>query len=669
MKKVVLKSLKLKDFKGIKYFIENFDPKQNFFVGDNESGKTTLENAFRWLITGKDNQDRKDFEIKTYDPKTEKIIPALEHTVEGVFLIDESEIILSRTYKGVWGRDKDTGIKKLVSNTTKYKINNASKSEKEYNSFIESICPDSLFKLLTTPLYFSEQMHWTKQREILFELVDNITYADIIKSNEKFSFVQAEIEQKTLEGFRKELKASLKLMNEKLETDLPARIDETIFQRPAEKDFSSLKNQVEELEKQLNKKKEIKVNAVEQSKEEGRIQIEIQKRINNLKLKKEEVISSIEYAQNKDLFDAQSDKAKAESNLNTSKYLLAGLLNDISKLKEENSIKEQQKVSLREEWIKEKKTQFVFDESLTKCPTCGALFDPQKIYETEQKLKGEFNSARATKLNEINNKGKSIAEMVDSNNVKIISKKSEVKDLETRIKSLNKEIEAYDQKIKEFDKKEPSRIIEDQEITKLNKDIELAEAELAKVQTKSTDNSEIDIEISKLSTSLKELSNQLSDEKQINESKKREQELRKEMKDLSLTIAEEEQKLDALKQIVEKRVELLETNVNSLFNFAKFRLFKELVNGGREEICEAVVNGVPFSTLNSAMKINAGLDIIRVLSAFYKISLPIFIDNRESISDIAKKISDEFQIIHLFKVTNEKLTKVNVEPKLILSKN
>jgi DNA repair exonuclease SbcCD ATPase subunit len=584
-------------------------------------------------------------------------------------LIDEDETSLSRTYKEVWRKDKSTGVKKLVSNTTNYKINNVPKSEKEYNSFIETICPEPIFKLLTTPLYFSEQMHWTKQREILFELVDNITYADIIKSNEKFSFVQDEIEKKTLEGFRKELKASLKLMNEKLETDLPVRIDETTLQRPAEKDFSSLKNKIEELEKQLNKKKEIKVNAVEQSKEEGRMQIEIQKRINNLKLKKEEVISSIEHLQNKDLFEAQSDKAQAESNLNTSKYLLAGLLDDISKLKEENSIKEQQKVSLREEWIKEKRTQFVFDESLTKCPTCGALFDPQKIYETEQKLKGEFNSARATKLNEINNKGKSISEMVNSNNVKIISKKSEVKDLETRINSLNKSIEAYDQKIKEFDKKDHLCIDENQEIAKINKDIELAEFELAKTQTKSISNSEIDIEISKLSSSIKELTNQLSDEKQIKESKEREQELRKEMKDLSLSIAEEEQKLDALKQIVEKRVKLLETNVNSLFDLAKFRLFKELVNGEKEEACEVTVNGVPFSTLNSAMKINAGLDIIRVLSAFYKISLPIFIDNRESISDIAKKVSDEFQIIHLFKVRNEKLTKVNVEPKLILSKN
>lgn len=58
-------------------------------------------------------------------------------------------------------------------------------------------------------------------------------------------------------------------------------------------------------------------------------------------------------------------------------------------------------------------------------------------------------------------------------------------------------------------------------------------------------------------------------------------------------------------------------------------MFEELLNGGMTETCETTYNGVPYdSELNSAMKINVGLDIIRTLSDFYQIRVP-FIDNAE----------------------------------------
>src|SRR5690606_8155817 len=78
--------------------------------------------------------------------------------------------------------------------------------------------------------------------------------------------------------------------------------------------------------------------------------------------------------------------------------------------------------------------------------------------------------------------------------------------------------------------------------------------------------------------------------------------------------------------------EELENRVNSMFKFAKFKLFKPLINGGEEPTCQTTYNGVPFSDLNTAGKILVGIDIINTLSAHYGVVAPVFLDNRESVS-------------------------------------
>lgn len=80
--------------------------------------------------------------------------------------------------------------------------------------------------------------------------------------------------------------------------------------------------------------------------------------------------------------------------------------------------------------------------------------------------------------------------------------------------------------------------------------------------------------------------------------------------------------------------EILEDKVNAHFHFGKWKMFRSLLNGGRELFCEYYVNGIAYhDTLNSAAKINGGIDIINVLSEHYKAHAPIFIDNAEGVND------------------------------------
>ncbi|MBY6766575.1 recombinase RecF, partial [Clostridium botulinum] len=104
------------------------------------------------------------------------------------------------------------------------------------------------------------------------------------------------------------------------------------------------------------------------------------------------------------------------------------------------------------------------------------------------------------------------------------------------------------------------------------------------------------------------------------------------------------------------KVELLESSINSKFKYVSFKLFDTQVNGGLNETCEALINGVPFSNANTASQINAGLDIINALSEHYSVQAPIFIDNRESINNL---IDINSQIINLI-VSKDKNLRVEV---------
>jgi hypothetical protein len=81
-------------------------------------------------------------------------------------------------------------------------------------------------------------------------------------------------------------------------------------------------------------------------------------------------------------------------------------------------------------------------------------------------------------------------------------------------------------------------------------------------------------------------------------------------------------------------------------------MFNYTIDGNAIETCVAMVNGVPFSTVNSAMQINAGLDIINALCDYYDVTAPIFIDNRESVNTL---IPTKSQIINLVVTTDPEL--------------
>ena len=141
-------------------------------------------------------------------------------------------------------------------------------------------------------------------------------------------------------------------------------------------------------------------------------------------------------------------------------------------------------------------------------------------------------------------------------------------------------------------------------------------------------------------------------QKRIEELKARERELAAEYEKL-------EAELYLCEQFERTQANLLEDKVSQHFELARFRLFNTLVNGALEPCCEVTYQGVPYSDLNKAARINIGLDIIRTLSRHYGSSTPIFIDNAEAVCELLPV--ENAQLIRLVVSPDDKILRIERE--------
>ena len=136
--------------------------------------------------------------------------------------------------------------------------------------------------------------------------------------------------------------------------------------------------------------------------------------------------------------------------------------------------------------------------------------------------------------------------------------------------------------------------------------------------------------------------------------------LNKELKDVSQKIADCEAKILLLEKFTVQKMTMLSARVDEKFSFVKINMFNTQINGGVSETCDITVDGVSYSDLNNAKKIQAGLDVIYALQQLYQIKAPIFIDNRESVTSIPENGT---QIINMFVSKEDKELRIETRGK------
>lgn len=634
-------NLKLKNFKGIKELQIEFNGKDTNIFGANATGKTTVFDAFKWLFFDKDSNDRKDFNIKTLDENNNPI-HFLEHEVEATLIIDGQDITFRKMLKEKWVKRRGQENQEFAGHETNYWIDEVPVKKKDYEEKINSLIPESLFKLITDPSFFNNVMSWKERRELLISISgSNITDEDILNSDEKFATLKENLQGRKIEDYKKVIAAKIKELNTEKEK-IPVRIDELTNTLITEHniDYNKLEEEKETLNQELHKidleMTDIQARAKENLKKADQLAI-AKNELNNLKFKLET--------------ENSNKNSKEEIILNNEKTVLENSLRNSNKQLEEltfNIEKEQKrKEELYKQWDEVNNTKLEFDPNSFICPTCKREYETDKIEEMKQQFEKNFVEHKESRKEEINKEGQSINKRIEESKENITKLKNQIEESTIKLSEINTKIEKLKNEKEEIEKFDVTKLPQYQEKLKELEELQKVVENLVKEDT---------AEIQNRKTSIMEQINNI--DKQLNEKNVQErtamriEELKSEEENISQKIQELESQEFQIEEFIKTKVELLENAINSNFEIVKFRLFDTQINGGLIECCDTLVNGVPYSDVNNAHKIIAGLDIIKTLSRFYNTTAPIFIDNRESINDLCKINA---QIISLVVTTDPKL--------------
>lgn len=598
-----LKSLTLNNFKGVAKF--TLEPQGNdcLIRGSNATGKTTLFDAFLWLLFNKDSRGRSDFQIKTVDDNGEEYT-GLDHSVEAVLDVDGKEITLKKLYKEQWTKKRGAAHKTLTGHTVDYYIDDVPVKQKEWKQKISELVEEETFKLLTSPFYFNS-LHWEKRRNLLLEICGDIEDNDVVQANPDLAQLNEILSDRTIEDHKKVVANRKKEINNRLQ-EVPARIDElqNSINNVANLDKSSINTRIKDLEEQI-----------EQAKSGSQVSV-LRKQKADLQAELSEKQNQRTNELNASLNEHSQQKQQIEVQLSDAQHQHQEYQKQVLRLNNEVEEAKQKMDELRQQYRDKSAEQPEIEET---CPTCGQHLPQDQV----EKATENFNTNKAQQLKEINKTGKEWKQTKEQ-------KEQKLKEVEQEVDRLATDIQEHKNNIKEIDSKIAD--IKDNFKSSLSSEIDSLEEQIQELDQQ-IQNSEGEVDTTELQQQLEAERSRLSQLDAAENSKNRIKELKEEEQQLSRGYEKLEQETYLMEQFVVQKVNMLEEKINSKFNLARFKLFEQQINEGIKETCITTYQGVPFGQgLNNGASIAVGLDIIKTLQEEYGIKAPIWIDNKESIT-------------------------------------
>ncbi len=163
-------------------------------------------------------------------------------------------------------------------------------------------------------------------------------------------------------------------------------------------------------------------------------------------------------------------------------------------------------------------------------------------------------------------------------------------------------------------------------LVEVSKELEKLKAELAEAE-KVPDNS---AQLSKAMSERDELQSQLYKLQRSAENKNRIEELKQRETKLNVEVADLQRQINLAEKFQRQKIKTIEDAINAKFEVVKFKMFDRCINGAVKEICEPMMGGVTFDNLSKGEKLKASLDVLKTMQEFYKVELPVWIDDVES---------------------------------------
>lgn len=620
-----LTKLELLNFKGLKSFTINLNG-DVVIRGDNATGKTTVFDSVCWLLFGKDSLDRADFEIKTLDGG--EPIHKVNHEVTGTFTLDEGGTVeLKRVYREKYSSPRG-GEVTLTGHTTDYFVDGVPKKEKEYKEIVSSLIDESIFKLITNPLYFNETYSWQNRRKLLLEMCGDIDDISVINSRDDLRRLAELLAGRTVDDHRKVVAAKKTAINKELDM-IPVRIDEAMRNKPEiVSDKAKLIRDIETLSAgigEVEKQKAIIQNGFSSTEKESKIR-DINRQLEGQSSK---VLSD---------YHKQKQRLRDEYEASLTKLKMVEVDRDRCADRRDELNKEIERESKRIATLQSEFDTFNAQQfNKESCPTCGQALPDDK----QAVLEAEFNTNKSKKLEEWKGLIESAVKLKGNYEEQQEIMVSKIDSLTTEASQYN---DAYNVKFKEYEAYSEPNLEDDPIYADLKAQLFLLEID-DEPGTEGEELAKLDEELSSMKSKKAGLETELNKFKLIDDINHRILELENQQQNL---VAEKNALDEAsflMDEFIKAKVNMLEENINSRFKLARFKMFNVMLNGNVEECCETTYKGVPYRSMNNAARINVGLDIINALTSYYKVNAPVFIDNAEAVTEFVPVNSQTIKLI------------------------
>lgn len=645
MKKILIDKICLRYFKGVENKEIVLGDNINVVKGRNGIGKSTIADAISWVLFGTNQAGATKFGIKTKD-KDGREIEDVAHSVEiSLSVQNEQEgltcYVLTRSLTET---RKDDGS---VTNNYTYKVDGEVETAGDFKKVVDAICPEEVFRLCSSPYSFT-QMDWSEQRKRLNEMFGVPSVEDVTGGDKKYDAIKELLEKDDVDKILKHLNYKRKEVQKNLD-EVPVRLEALKNVLPKAEDWAVVEKLILEKRKEITETRK-NLNTIDNG---GADFIRKYQNISTLNLdhKRKRIMEESAQLRLGEIIKANAEaktackKAVAEAEQNTEdlKQKLKSFDVALEKCDARMNELDAEKADGKEKWKLIKARTWEWNEDDAFCPTCKQALPEDQVQKIMEESKKAFLNNQASDLKKLGDDAARIKEEVKKCEENTEYFKTQQKATQTQLDKAEAELIEARKALEKQTKKEEEKVsvetllAEKPEYKQVCDRIKKIEAEQEKPADEgmSEEDKKLKADVEKklkdLESEREVLASRLAVKAQWEKVNAQIVGLQEERTQWKEQIDSLDEKIKAASDFQKRSCEVLEENVNRRFKLVRWKMFRRQLDGTDKPWCECSVDGVPYSDLNTAAKINAGLDITNTLKRHYGVDVPCVIDNAETV--------------------------------------
>ncbi|MCD8143410.1 MAG: AAA family ATPase [Clostridiales bacterium] len=619
MKTILLQSLRLEHFKGVSALTLDFHGHSCAIYGENSTGKSSIRDAWTWLLFGKDGSGASSFEIKPVNGAGEVADHNAITSVSAVLTVDGAEKKLRRTWYEKWTTRRGNPEPVYDGNTGDFYVDDVPCKKATYQAAIkELVGTEDGFHLLTDTDAFAA-LDWRKRRSILFDAAHVAGDRELMGGNPHFAPLLEAMGSGDLDTLTARLNAQRRETQKKRDS-IPVRLDE--LERSAKPlagvDYDRLEKELTDLTQERQTASD-DLAAYRAGSAESRLWAQL----TAATLEKSELQRENDQYRAGQRTDAP-DLPALEQAAEAARQRAAGQIAYITRLQERVAEYEASLAEAQQRWRDINRERFTGST----CPTCGQTLPPQQQEEAKQR----FQADKEPRLSRAVTEGKRLSN-------RLTEERERLEEAKEQAQALHAQQDEAENQLARGKRAQPGAVSDLPEYRAKLAEVEARIADLTERHTAAERDSlsarqEKLADLHGIDEEIRRVQERLAGREQLETLRRRREELVAQQKTVAARMAELENLLYLADEFLRYKVERVEQSVNSLFREARFRLFREQVNGGLEPCCDITYDGVPWGSLNDGRKITLGLDIIDGLAWHYGVRAPVLLDNAEAVTGL-----------------------------------